>query len=136
MTADKEVPTGTTPEGHAIAEPLGSRPDEDIVKGPPAADNARFVKVGSADDPFEADLLTEALDEAKIPVAARSTRDMVMDTLVNPAPIAWDILVPQEFEDRARAIIEAKSREIEEEAPAAVRAAEEEEAANERTPRS
>lgn len=131
MAADKEVPAGTNPEVHTVAEPLGSRPDEDIVKGPPATNNARFVKVGVADDPFEADLLTDALDEVGIPVAARSTRDMVMDTLVNPAAIAWDILVPEEFEARARAIIEAKSKEIEDAAADAARAAEEEEAATE-----
>ena len=134
MAADKEVPPGTNPEVHTVAEPLGSRPDEDIVKGPPAADDARFVKVGSADDPFEADLLTDALDEAEIPVAARSTRDMVMDTLVNPAPMSWDILVPAEFEARARSIVEARSRAIEEGAADAARAAEEEEAATEGTP--
>jgi hypothetical protein len=133
--AEKEVPLGANQDVHPVPEALGSRPDEDIVKGPPARDDARFVKVGSADDPFEADLLTDALDEAEIPVAARATRDMLMDPLVVPAPIAWEILVPAEFEARARAIVAEKSAAIEAGAGDAARAAEEEEAATEEADR-
>ena len=121
--ADREVPKGETQEVHPVAEPLGSRPDEDIVKGPPAADNARFVTVGSADDPFEADLLTDALDQVEIPVIARASRDHVLDTLVVPAPNFWDIMVPQEHAARARELVEAKKRDLERNAAEAEAAA-------------
>jgi hypothetical protein len=126
MAVDPKVPQGENPEVHPVAEALGSRPDEDIVKGPPAADDAFFVRVGSADDPFEADLLTDALDEAQIPVIARASRDHVMDTLVVTAPNFWDIMVPREYEERARGIVEMRKVTIERDADDAARAAEEE----------
>lgn len=126
MAVDPKTPQGENPEVHPVAEALGSRPDEDIVKGPPAADDAYFVRVGSTDDPFEADLLTDALDEAQIPVIARASRDHVVDTLVVAAPNFWDVMVPREYADRARELVEARKQKIESEADDAGRAAEEE----------
>lgn len=133
MAADTKVPMGGNEDVHPVAEALGSRPDEDIVKGPPAANDARFVRVGSASDPFAADLITDALDEAEIPVVARSSRDHLLDTLVVPAPNSWDILVPQEFEARARTIVAERHAAMVENEDAAAQAAEEEEAATEGT---
>lgn len=108
------------------AEELGSHGDQDIVKGPAASEDARFVRIGVADDPFTADLLAEALAEEKIPVLARADRDQLMDTLVDPAPAAWEILVPDSVAERAAALLRQRQAELDAEDMAAEAEEEEE----------
>ena len=104
---------------------LGTGGDQDIVRGPMAPDDATFVRIGTADDPFEADLITVALEEASIPVAARAQKDHLMDPLVNPNAPFWALMVPAEYEAQARAIVERCHAELRERAPEMERAAEE-----------
>jgi len=110
---------------------LGTGGDEDIVRGPLAADDAVFVRVGTADDPFEADLITAALEDASIPVAARAQKDHLMDPLVNPNPPFWVVMVPSEYEAKAREIVERCHAELRARAPEMERAAEEAERTSE-----
>ena len=93
-------------------EELGAGGDQDIVKGPAASEDARFVRIGEAEDPFTADLLADALAEAEIPVLARAGRDQLMDTLVDPAPGAWEILVPEDMAPRATVLLEQRRAEL------------------------
>ena len=113
--------------GEELRHELGSYGDQDILRGPPATDDTEFVTIGQADDPFEADLLTAALDEAGITVAARAQRDHLVDTLVNPNKPFWAIQVPAQDEVRAREILEWRQAEMRAMEPAAEEAAEEEE---------
>jgi hypothetical protein len=91
---------------------LGTHGDQDIVKGPPASEDARFVRIGEADDPFTADLLADALAEEDIPVLARASRDQLMDMLVDPSPAAWEILVPASVAERATALLRTRQAEL------------------------
>jgi hypothetical protein len=90
----------------------GAHGDQDIVKGPPASPDARFVRIGVADDPFTADLLADALAEADIPVLARADRDQLLDTLVDPAPGAWEIMVPETAAERAGLLLRERQAEL------------------------
>lgn len=114
-----------------VEHELGTAGDQDIVKGPRASDDALYVRVGAAEDPLEADLLTTALAEADIPVVARAQKDHLLDPLVNPNVPFWAIMVPEEFALRAQAIVDARRAELRAEAPLLERAADEEELASE-----
>lgn len=110
---------------------LGTSGDQDIIKGPRAGDDARFVPVGSAEDPFAADLITSALGDEGIPVAARAQKDHLLDPLVNPNRAFWVVLVPDEYAERARRIIEVTLDEMHAQQVELERAAEEAELATE-----
>jgi len=114
-----------------VEHELGSTGDQDIVKGPRATDDDVFVRVGTAEDPLEADLLTTAIEEAGIPVVARAQKDHLLDPLVNPNVPFWAILVPDEYAQRARAILEQRRAELRADEPVLERAADEEERATE-----
>ena len=126
-----QPPAGPGLDHERFEHELGTAGDQDIVKGPRATDDAVFVRVGTAEDPLEADLLTTALDEAGIPVVARAQKDHLLDPLVNPNVPFWAIMVPDEFGQRARAILDERRRELRASEPEFERAADEEELASE-----
>ena len=119
-------------EGRIVPDhELGTGGDQDIVRGPLASDDTRFVRVGTADDPFTADRLTAALEDAGIPVVARAQRDHLLDPLVNPHRAFWVVLTPEERAAEARAIVDRCHAEMRARAAELERAAEEEELASE-----
>jgi Putative prokaryotic signal transducing protein len=132
--ADRLQPPAGPGTPHHFEHELGTSGDQDIVKGPRATDEAVFVRIGTAEDPLEADLLTTALDEAGIPVVARAQKDHLLDPLVNPNVPFWAIMVPSEFAGRAQAIVDERIRELRAEEPALAQAADEEELATEYVP--
>lgn len=100
---------------------------EEIRRGAHANPTARFVRVGTAEDPFEADLLADALEEAGIDVLARARRDAPVDTLVMPASPWWELLVPEPDAERAAKIVAERHEELAARADEAAAAAEAEE---------
>ncbi len=126
-----QPPAGPGLDHERFEHELGTAGDQDIVKGPRATDDAVFVRIGTAEDPLEADLLTTALDEAGIPVVARAQKDHLLDPLVNPNVPFWAIMVPDDFGQRGRAILEERRRELRASEPEFERAADEEELASE-----
>ncbi len=119
------------PRSPEVEHELGTGGDHDIVKGPRASDDATFVRVGTAEDPFDADLIASALDEANIPVVARAQKDHLLDPLVNPNAPFWAIMVPAEHEPIAREIVERRHAELRASAGDLERAATEEERSTE-----
>ena len=99
---------------------------------PGEVDTRRFARAGTVDDPLSAEQVSRALDEADIPVFARARRASAVDQLTEGSMLLWwEILVPEEFLEKASVIIKEQLRSIEANAPEAQRAAEEEEAEGE-----
>jgi hypothetical protein len=96
-------------------------------------DTRKFVPAGSVEDPLSAERITAVLTEQRIPVFARARRSGTVD-LITGAMISpwWEILVPEEFSERAAALIVEVRKEVEAGAEDAARAAEEEELATEK----
>jgi hypothetical protein len=91
-------------------------------------DTTRFVVVGPAEDPFEADAFTSAVDEAGIPVFARMRHASSVDALTESAQHSWwEILVPAGKTEDAAKILEARRQELQAGEADAAKAAEEEE---------
>jgi len=125
--ADRPHPEASPVPDHE----LGTSGDQDIVKGPLAGDDAQFVRVGTADDPFAADLIATALEDAGIPVVARAQKDHLLDPLVNPNRAFWVVLVPDEHAEVARRIVERCHADLRAQEAELARAAEEAELASE-----
>lgn len=66
-----------------------------------------FVRVATAADQFEADVLRDALEGEQIPVLVRNYQDTSFNGLFIPQKGWGSILVPDEFRIKARTIIEA-----------------------------
>jgi len=91
-----------------------------------------FVTVATSTDPFEAEAFVAALREAGIATFSRDRRRAMVDVLVTPgASSFWEVLAPADKLEPAQAAIHARKLELDAEADAAAKAAEEEEAATE-----
>ncbi len=66
-----------------------------------------FVKIKTVDDQFEADVIKGALEQEQIPVLVRSFQDTSFDGIFIPQKGWGIILVPDDFRERAKQIIEA-----------------------------
>jgi len=65
-----------------------------------------FVKIKTVDDPFAADVIKDALEKEEIPVLVRSFQDTSFNGIFIPQK-GWGILlVPDEFREKAKKIIE------------------------------
>ncbi len=96
------------------------------------AETTRFVQAAEAEDPFEAEAFTAAVDEANIPVLCRARKTGTVDVLMAAGSHAyWEILVPEDRLADAQQAIEARRAELDSEDGGAAPAAEDEEAAPE-----
>jgi hypothetical protein len=66
-----------------------------------------FVRVATAADQFEADVIRDALEGEQIPVLVRNYQDTSFNGLFIPQKGWGSILVPDEFRAKAQTIIEA-----------------------------
>lgn len=92
---------------------------------------ARFVRVGVVEDPFAAERIAEAIEEAGLDVVCRARREGIVDTLVMPAGSYWEILVPEADVAKATELFVAQKAQLGAEGEAAAQAADEEEQAGE-----
>lgn len=87
-----------------------------------------FVQAGTADNPFEADACTAAVDAAGIPVLSRMRRGSAVDAITTGISQPWwEILVPEDQLERAQQVIAERRAELEAVEPEAAEAAEQEE---------
>lgn len=97
---------------------------------PEAEDRRTFVRVGSAEDPLTSEHLAAVVRSAHIPVLCRSHLG-VMDTITTASGPWWEILVPEEYVEKASGLIERERARMAAAADDAAQAAEEEEAQSE-----
>jgi len=91
-------------------------------------DPRTFVVVGPAEDPYEADAFTSAVNEAGIPVLARMRHGGSVDALTESVNRSWwEILVPAEQREKAVEVMEKRREELAASEPDAEAAAEAEE---------
>jgi hypothetical protein len=110
-------------------EELSQRPG---FRQPDAEDSTLYVAVGTAEDPYEADAFTSAIDEAGIAVYARPQHVSPVDALTTGARGPWwEILVPEAHVDKARRVLEDRRRDLVASGEDAASAAEDEELAGE-----
>ena len=102
---------------------------------PHRVDLRQFVVAGTADDPLSAEREVQLLQAAGIPAILRARGGGAIDNLTSPAAPWWEILAPQESVARAAELIRQDRAELEANADEATRAAEEEEAEQERASR-
>ena len=96
------------------------------------AETTRFVQAAEAEDPFEAEAFTAAVDEADIPVLCRARKTGTVDVLMAAGSHAyWEILVPEDRLAAAQKAIDARRAELDTGDSGAAQAAEDEEAATE-----
>ena len=104
--------------------------DEMLTRGLPMVgevDTRKFVRAGTADDPFTVEQLLGALLEAHITVFSRPRRSGVVDIATSGVNHAWwEILVPEADLAKATEVLEQERRELKSTEAEAVRAAEEE----------
>ena len=87
-----------------------------------------FVTVGAAEDPFEADAFTAAIDEVGIPVMARMRHAGSVDSITESTNRSWwEILVPTDQRAKAAEVMAKRKEELDASAEDAGKAAEEEE---------
>ena len=99
---------------------------------PEDEDTTSFVAVAEAEDPYEADAFSAAVEEAQIPVFVQLRRSSAADSLTSAVNHPyWQILVPEAQREKAAAIIELRRRELVESEVDAGKAAEDEELAGE-----
>lgn len=116
-------------------QPLMSQEELSLRPGfrqPGAEDSTLYVAVGTAEDPYEADAFTAAIDEADIAVYARPQHVSPVDALTTGARGTWwEILVPEADVEKARRVLEDRRSELAASGDEAARAAEDEELAGE-----
>jgi hypothetical protein len=95
----------------------------------------QFVVAGTAEDPLSAEREVQLLRAADIPAILRARGGGTIDNLTTPAAPWWEILAPQESVARAAELIRQDRAQLEADADEATRAAEEEEAEQERSTR-
>ncbi|MBS2030070.1 MAG: hypothetical protein JST54_19365 [Deltaproteobacteria bacterium] len=119
----------------ACLVPLVSEAEGREIRGSlpsPRPGGPGFVTVATTTDPFEAEAFVAAVREAGIPTFSRARRRAMVDVLVTPgASSFWEVLAPADKLQPAQAAINARKQELDAEADAAAKAAEEEEAATE-----
>jgi hypothetical protein len=103
--------------------------EEDPVREAPH-DPGEFRVAGTAPNPFAADLLWRALEDAGIPTIVHSERSSLVGKLASPVEV-YELLVPARDLARARALVEERRAALEADPEGAGRAAEEAEAAEE-----
>ena len=91
-------------------------------------DTRKFVRAGTAEDPFTAEDYVRVLEAERIPVFSRPRRTGTVDVITTGATSPWwEIMVPEEHVQRAASIITQEKSRLDSTADEAVRAAEEEE---------
>ncbi|MCE9667925.1 DUF2007 domain-containing protein [Myxococcus stipitatus] len=95
---------------------------------PHELDKRVFVRAGTAEDPLTVEAFVELLDEAEIPVFVRAGRSGVVDKLTTGNLLPWwEILVPEEQQERATRLLEQERAREDATTDEAVQAAEDEE---------
>jgi hypothetical protein len=95
---------------------------------PHELDERVFVRAGTAEDPLTVEAFVELLDEAEIPVFVRAGRSGVVDKLTTGNLLPWwEILVPEEQQERATRLLEQERAREDATTDEAVQAAEDEE---------
>jgi predicted nucleic acid-binding Zn-ribbon protein len=100
---------------------------------PHRVDMRQFVVAGTAEDPLSAEREVQLLRAADIPAILRARGGGTIDNLTTAAAPWWEILAPKESVARAAELIRQDRAQLEADADEATRAAEEEEAAQERS---
>jgi len=95
-------------------------------------DPGEFALALAANDQMEAELLISACEEAGIPAILQSPRSGSVGTISSPVD-GFNILVPRRDLARARQLLQERREALEADPDGAARAAEEEEAENERS---
>jgi hypothetical protein len=123
-----EDSTGTCDDckqGLVTEEELAKRPGFHRVG---EEDPRDFVVIGPAEDPFEADAFTAAIDDAGIAVMARMRHAGSVDSITESVSHSWwDILVPADQREKAAEVMAKRKEELAASSDDAERAAEEEE---------
>jgi len=102
-------------------------------KRPPArVDERLFVVAGTTQDPLSAERESQLLQAAGIPSFVRAQHAGTIDNLTSPLAPWWEILTPEDSAARAAELIRQDRAQLEANAEEATRAAEEEEAEQER----
>lgn len=99
---------------------------EDVREAPD--DPGEFEVAETLPDPFEAELLSRALEEEGIPAIVHSPRSGVAGKIDSPVDV-YNLLVPARDLERARSLLSERRAALEADPEAAARAAEEEAAA-------
>ena len=99
---------------------------EDVREAPD--DPGEFEVAGSVPDPFEAELLSRALEEEGIPAIVHSPHSGIAGKIDSPVEV-YNLLVPARDLERARSLLAERRAALEADPEAAARAAEEEAAA-------
>ncbi|HYH97386.1 hypothetical protein [Hyalangium sp.] len=99
---------------------------------PHERDTREFIRVGTAEDPLTAEEFVRLLEAEHIPVFSRARRAGTVDVLTtgNPHPW-WEILVPEEFTQKASELIAQSKAKMDASADENAQAAEDEELENE-----
>jgi len=98
---------------------------------PHEEDDRNFLRADTAEDPLRAEHFVAVLKQAQIPVLSRS-HGSVMDPITSPGGPWYEILVPEEFLGRATELLRQERAKEDAGADEAARAAEEEEAEQEK----
>ena len=106
------------------------REEEEAEEMP--SDPGEFVFAMSAEDQMEAQLLVAACGEQDIPAILQSPRSGPVGTIASPVD-GFNILVPRRDLARAQALLQERKEALEADPAGSARAAEEEEAATERS---
>lgn len=77
-------------------------------------DHEVFVKVYTADDQFEADVIKDALEKEAVPVLIRSFSDTSFNGIFIPQKGWGIVLVPEQFRDKAKEVIHAVAARVHE----------------------
>jgi hypothetical protein len=112
-----------------LFHPTQTDPDE---ASETPSDPGEFELALAAEDQMQAELLLSACEEAGIPAILQSPRSGPVGTIASPVD-AFNILVPRRDLARAQALLEERKQALEADPDGAARAAEEEEAATERS---
>jgi len=92
-------------------------------------DTRKFVRAGTAEDPLTADDYVRLLDGERIPVFSRPRRGSPVDPLTSGSVSPWwEIMVPEEYAERASVLLEKERVRRKATADEAASAAEEESA--------
>ena len=91
-------------------------------------DTQKFVRAATAEDPLTADDFVALLEKERIPVFSRPRRTGTVDVLTTGALEPWwEIMVPEEYQERAIQLLTREESTLESTADEAAAAAEEEE---------
>jgi hypothetical protein len=82
------------------------------IRGVDMEEETGFKKVATVDNKFEADVISQSLEQDDIPCMIRSYRDTAYDGIFIPQKGWAAIMVPEEHETRARRIIEQLRRDL------------------------